>query len=186
MVTWQAADDPWLGSLHSFPRVFHGRASFRSDLNVESLQKCLVQALYTMLTVPVSREISVADLDGYIDGRILFRIGVGNGDGFDILDARERERVFSRIENVGAFDLLDLSFHLRYSIRDGRAHKLRGDEYLVRLVFRPERVELLLHHVKGVRRVGSRELVQMIVSAMNLELARGGSSSVELEEVSSS
>lgn len=180
------ADDPWLGSLHTFPKVFHGRASIRSDLNVDSLQKCLVEALHTMLRVPVSREISVADLDGYKSGWVSFRIGVGNGDGFDILDGREKERVLSRIENAGPFDLLDLSFHLHYSIIDGQAHKVHGDEYLVRLVFQPERVELLLHHVRGVRRIEPGELVQMIVSATNSELARGGLSSVELEEVSSS
>ena len=186
MVARPVADDPWLGSLHTFPRVFHGRASLRSDISAESLQKSLVQTLFSMPTAPVSKEISVADSDGYKSGRVLFRIGIGNGDGFDILDGREKERVLSRIENVGPFGLLDLSFHLHYSIKDGRAHKVHSDEYIVRLVFRPERVELLLHHLKGIRRVEPRELVQMIVSALNMELARGELSRVELEEMRSS
>jgi hypothetical protein len=147
------------------------------------LQKALFEALGSMLKSSISRDISVADLEGYHIGHVGFRIGIGNGEGFDIFDARERERVLSRVENVGAFDLLDLLFRLHYSVDDGRAHKVRGDEYLVRLVFQRERVELLLHHLKGVRRVGPDELVGLIVDALNVALRRERYSGVELEQV---
>ncbi|HEX4922134.1 MAG TPA: hypothetical protein VFV92_15520 [Candidatus Bathyarchaeia archaeon] len=176
--------DPWLGALHSFPTVLHGRASVLFDVSRESLQKALVEALGSMLESSVSRDISVADRVGYQPGRVRFRVGVGNGDGFDIFDTRERERILTRVENVGAFDLLDLLFHLHYSVDDGRPHKVRGDQYLVRLVFQRERVELLLHHLKGVRRVEPGELVRMIVDALNVELRRLRYSEAELEQVS--
>jgi hypothetical protein len=148
------------------------------------LQKALVEALGSMSKSLISTDISVADRDGYHRGHVGFRVGVGNGEGFDIFDVRERERVLSRIENVGPFDSLDLLFHLHYSVDDGLAHKVRGDEYLVRLVFQRERVELLLHHLKGVRRIGPDELVRIIVDALNVELRRGRFSDVELEQVS--
>ena len=176
--------DPWLGVVHSFPTVLHGRASVLFDVSRESLQKALVEALGSMLKLSVSRDISVADRVGYLPGRVWFRVGVGNGDGFDIFDTRERERILSRVENVGAFDLLDLLLRLHYSVDDGRVHRVRGDEYLVRLVFERERVELLLHHLKGVRRVEPGELVRMIVDALNVELRRQRYSEAELEQVS--
>ena len=179
-------NDPWLGGVHTFPTVVHGRASVLFDVSRESLQKALVDALGSMLRSSVSMDISVADRDGYCRGHVGFRIGIGNGEGFDILDARERERVLSRIENVGAFDLLDLLFHLHYDMDDGQPHRVRGDEYLVRLVFQPERVELLLHHLKGVKRIGPDELVRMIVDLLNVALKHGRYSEVEIENISTS
>jgi len=176
--------DPWLGAVKSFPAVLHGRASVLFDVSRESLQKALFNSLTSLSKLSVSRDLSVADLDGYRHGHVGFRIGVGNGDGFDIFDARERERLLSRVENVGVFDLLDLLFRLHYSVDDGRMHKIRGDEYLVRLVFDRERVELLMHHLKGVRRIGPDELVGMIVDALNEELRRQRFSGVELEQIS--
>ena len=170
--------------MHTFPTVVHGRASVIFDVSRESLQKALIEALGSMLKSSVSMDISVADRDGYSKGYVGFRIGIGNGEGFDIFDARERERVLSRIENVGAFELLDLLFHLHYGVDDGRPHKVRGDEYLVRLVFQRERVELLLHHLKGMKRVRPDELVRMIVDLLNIALRHGRYSEVELENVS--
>src|SRR5215472_4757772 len=134
-LTDRRKQDPWLGAVHSFPTVLHGRASVLFDVSRESLQKALFEALTSMRGLSIPVDISVADRNGYHPGRIGFRIGVGNGDGFDIFDARERERVLSRVENVGAFDMLDLKFLLRYGVDDDRPHRVRGDEYLVRLVF---------------------------------------------------
>ena len=153
------------------------------DVSKESLQKALIEALGSMSKLSMSTNISVADRNGYHRGHVGFRIGIGNGEGFDIFDAREKERVLSRIENVGAFDLLDLMFHLHYTVDDGQLHKVRGDEYLVRLVFQQERVELLLHHLKGVRRVEPDELVRMIIDELNVALRRERYAGVELEHV---
>ena len=150
------------------------------------MQKALLDALGSMLKSSVSIDISVADRDGYYKGSVRFRIGIGNGEGFDILDAKERERVLSRIENVGAFGLLDLLFHLHYAVDDGQPHKVRGDVYLVRLVFQRERAELLLHHMKGVKRVRPDELIRMIVNLLNDALKRGRYSEVEIEHMRTS
>src|SRR6266540_30428 len=122
-----AFDDQWLGALHQFPTILHARASLSFDVSPESLQKALVSALSSLRALSLPKMITVADKDGYSGGKIGFKIGVGNGEAFDVLDVAEEERILDRIENRGAFDALDLAFHLHYTIDDSRMHKLHED-----------------------------------------------------------
>ena len=176
-------EDPWLGTVDNFPTVLHARASFSFDINPESLQKALVSALASLRTNAKSRQITVADRDGYLEGQLVFRLGIGNGDGFDVLDSKEEERVFHRIENRGSFSTLDLAIQLHYSVNDSRQHRVHEDHYVLRLVFQPGRVEALVHHLKGVRRVEPDELIRLIVQELNVELTRDRYGQVELETV---
>ncbi len=162
-------EDPSLGTLDKFPTVLHARASFSFDINPESLQKALVSALASLRTNPKSREITVADQDGYSKGQVAFKLGIGNSDGFDVLDSKEED--------------LDLAFQLHYSLSDGRRHRVHEDHYILRLVFQPGRVEVLVHHLKGVRRVEPDELIRLIVQELNVELTRDRYAQVELEAV---
>lgn len=180
---WALEEDPWLGRLEQFPPVLHCRASFLSDINPGSLQKILVSALSSFQKTPMSREITVADRDGYSPGRVVFKIGIGNGERFDIFDHREEERVLKRIENLGSFNLLDLVFHLHYALDDGKRHRVHEDHYVVRLAFQPGRLEILLHHLKGVRRIQPDELVQLVIKQINRELERNKYSELEMESL---
>lgn len=165
-------EDRWLGGLHSFPTILHARASLSFDISPTSLQKALVCALSSLGENPVSRMITVADRDGYSNGSAHFKVGVGNGEGFDILDVKEKERVLDRIENRGALEFLDLAVHIHYTIDDGRKHKIHRDHYVIRLIFEPGRVEALIHHMKGIRRVDPAELIGIITTQLNSELTR--------------
>jgi hypothetical protein len=176
-------EDPSLGTVDNFPIVLHARASFSFDINPESLQKALVSALASLRTNPKSREITVADRDGYLKGQLIFRLGIGNGDGFDILDTEEEKRVLHRIENRGPLNVLDLAFQLHYSLGDGRRHRVHEDHYILRLVFQPGRVEVLVHHLKGVRRVEPDELIRLIIQELNIVLTRDRYGQIELEAV---
>ena len=176
-------EDPSLGTVDNFPTVLHARASFSFDINPESLQKALVSALSFLRTNPKPQEITVADQDGYLKGLLAFRLGIGNGDGFDILDPMEEERVLRRIENRGSFSTLDLAIHLHYSVSDSSIHRVHEDHYIMRLVFQPGRVEVLVHHLKGVRRVEPDELIRLIIQELNADLARDRYGQVELEAV---
>jgi hypothetical protein len=178
-------DDPWLGTLERFPTVYHARASWLYDINTESLQKAIFAGLRALGKEKKSLDITVADTPGYQSGEVSFKFGVGNKDGFDILDDKEAKRVIQRIEEKGTFGTLDLVFHLRYSVDDGKRHKVHQDQYLARLSFQPGRVELLLHHLKGVRRIAPDELVRILLSATNHELDRNKYPELELESLSS-
>lgn len=176
-------EDPSLGVVDNFPTVLHARASFSFDINPESLQKALVSTLASLRTNPKPHEITIADRDGYLKGQLGFRLGIGNGDGFDVLDFKEEQRVLHRIENRGSFNTMDLAFQLHYSVGDGRKHRVHEDHYILRLVFQPGRVEVLVHHLKGVRRVEPDELIRLIIQELNVELTRNRYGQVELEAV---
>ena len=178
-------DDPWLGTLEKFPTVYHARASWLYDINTDSLQKAIFAGLRSLAQEKKYLDITVADIPGYQSGRVMFKFGVGNKEGFDILDNKEAERVVRRIEEKGTFDTLDLVFHLHYSVDDGKKHKVHQDQYLARLTFQPGRVELLLHHLKGVRRIAPDELVHILLSSINHELGRNKYSELELASLSS-
>jgi hypothetical protein len=179
-------DDPWLGTLERFPTVYHARASCLYDINIESLQKAIFAGLRSLAREKRPLEITVADIPGYQPGGVVFKFGVGNKDGFDILDAKEVERVIRRIEEKGTFRTLDLVFHLHYSLDDGKRHKVHQDQYLARLTFQPGRVELLLHHLKGVRRIAPDELIRILLSTTNRELGQNKYPELELESLTSS
>jgi hypothetical protein len=176
-------DDPFLGIVDAFPTVLHGRASFSFDINPESLQKALVSALVSLRTNPQPRDISVADRNGYLKGQLTFRLGIGNGDGFDVFDSDEVERILDRIENRGPLNVLDLLFQVHYSISGDGPHRVHEDHYILRLVFQPGRVEVLIHHLKGVRRVESDELLGLLIRELNVELTRSRYGEVKLESV---
>ena len=177
-------DDPWLGTLERFPTIYHARASWLYDINTESLQKAIFASLRSLAQMKKPLNITVADIPGYQSGGVVFKFGVGNKDGFDILDDKEAKRVIQRIEEKGRFRILDLVFHLHYSINDGKRHKVHQDQYLARLTFQPGRVELLLHHLKGVRRIAPDELVRILLSATNRELGLNKYPELELESLS--
>lgn len=184
-MTFDSVNDQWLGVVHKFPTVLHARASFSFDVSPESLQKTLIHALSSLSDIAISREISIANLDGYSEGRVSFKVGIGNGEGFDLLDSAEVERLLNRIENRGTFDTLDAVLYLHYAIQDGRIHKIHEDHYVTRLVFRPGRVEVLVHHLKGIRRIDPGELVALLFQQLNAAMGRARFPEVELEQVSS-
>ncbi len=184
-MAWTLENDPWLGALQRFPTMLHARASFLYDINSSSLQKVLVSAIKFLQETPRAQEITVADLDGYSEGHVSFKLGIGNGDGFDTFDSKEEERILKRIENNGPFSNLDLAFHLHYTINDGRRHRVHEDHYIVRLAFQPGRVEVLVHHLKGVKRIQPDELVRLVLRELNGELERNRYPLVELESVNS-
>ncbi len=150
-----------------------------------SLQKCILSSLKSLQTIPLTREITVADREGYSKGHVVFKIGIGNGDAFDTFDMKEHERILERIENGGPLGTIDMTFHLRYLIDDSVRHRVHEDHYVVRMVFQPARVEILVHHLKGIRRIEPDELVRLVVGEFNIELKRNGYPVLELESLES-
>jgi hypothetical protein len=171
-----------LGTIQRFPTTLQARAALVYDVTTETLQKTLVRCLMKLQGSVRKIDLSLSDNPGYMDGTVGFRVGVGNDDGFDILDAREEDRVLRRILARGVFPILDLSFDFQYKVRAVGRHRVASDRYLTRLSFQTGRAELLVHHLKGLRRIDPGELVQILVSITNAELAKKGYGAIELEE----
>jgi len=175
-------DDPWLGKVAEFPAILHARASLVYDVTNETLQKTLIHCFcrFQGSTRPI--ELSLSDDIGYVNGRVSFRVGVGHYDGFDILDTREEDRVLRRIISKGIFQTLDLSFDLHYKVQSLDRHRVASDRYLTRLTFQSDRAELLVHHLKGLKRVDPSEMVQLLLDVTNAELVSKGFSEISIEE----
>jgi hypothetical protein len=182
MLSQALEDDSWLGNIAKFPTVLHARASLVYDVTNETLQKTLVHCLFQLQQSIRPIELSLSDIAGYLDGTVRFRIGVGSNDGFDILDANEEDRVLRRILSHGVFQTLDLSFDLQYKVKSSRKHRVAHDRYLARLTFQTGRAELLVHHLKGLKRVDPGEMVRLLLEITNAELLSKGYGEIAMEE----
>jgi hypothetical protein len=182
MLSQAVDDDPWLGTITRFPTVLHARASLVYDVTNETLQKTLVRCLLQLQQSARPIELSLSDNAGYLDGTVRFRVGVGSNDGFDILDGSEEDRVLRRILAHGGFQTLDLSFDLQYKVKSPGKHRVARDRYLTRLTFQTGRAEMLVHHLKGLKRVDPGEMVRLLLGITNAELLSKGYGEVAVEE----
>ena len=171
-MTLAAEDDPWLGTLQQFPTVLHATASLQFDTDTETLQRAILRALRALAKTPRQVQLSLADHDGYFDGEASFKVGIGNETFFDLLDPRQEERVLQRIEQQGPFPVLDLSVSIHYAVKGGKRHNVRGDRYIARLLFQPEGLEFLLHHLKGIKRIAPDQLIELFLASVNTQLRR--------------
>jgi hypothetical protein len=182
MLSQALDDDPWRGTLAKFPTILHARASLVYDVTNETLQKTLIHCLLQLQQSVRPIQLSLSDNAGYMDGTVRFRVGVGSNDGFDILDTGEEDRVLRRILAHGVFQTLDLSFDLQYKVKSSGKHRVARDRYLARLTFQTGRAELLVHHLKGLKRVDPGEMVQLLLEITNAELLSKGYGGIEMEE----
>lgn len=174
-------DDPWLGVLLNFPTVLHSRASFDHEINPDNLQRAVLLALRSISSLRLPIELSLSDHDGYYHGTVSFKLGVGNAEAFDVFDDREQERLLQRIENKGPFPTLDLAFNARYTVTDEKRHTAREDRFLARLLFRSDRMEIYVHHLRGMRRIGPEEIIAMLIERIDIQLQELGYPSLRRE-----
>lgn len=175
MSSGEEDEDPWLGAILNFPTILHSKESLVHELNDSSLQRVLLKVLGTIASLRLPIKLSLSDHDGYFLGTVGFKIGIGNAEAFDVYDAKEQDRLLKRIESKGPFAALDLSFNASYSIHDnGRRHAVREDRFLARLIFRSGRMEVYVHHLRGMRRVRSDDVIDLLVEQINGELRQQG------------
>ena len=110
-------------------------------------------------------------------------MGIGNQTVFDLLDGREEDRVLRRIKEQDPFPVLDLALNIHYTVEDRKRHSARGDGYIVRFSFQPGNLELLIHHLRGIKRTAPDELVRLLVEMVNLQLGRKGRSELRLSSL---
>ncbi len=175
-------DDHWLGTISRFPVILDARVSLVYDVTNETLQKTLIHCLHQLQKSTRPIELSLADNIGYVHGNVSFQVGVGSKDGFDILNAKEEDRVLRRILSHGIFQTLDLSFTLHYKVMSPGRHRVAIDRYLTRLTFQNSRAELLVHHLSGLKRIDPSEMVQLLLQITNDELVSKGFEPISIEE----
>lgn len=176
-------DDRWLGRLERFPTVLHARAFLRFDSKTINLQKAFIRGLRALAKDSMKVQVSLANYHGYMDAEAKFNIGIGNETAFELLDADEEERVLQRIEREGALETLDIAVNIHYNVKGRTRHSVRGDRYIVRMLFQPERLELLLHYWKGLKRIPPDRLIRLLIESANTALRRERYPELELQNL---
>jgi len=174
--------DSWIGEIRRFPTILHARASLAYDVTTVTLQKSLILSLKRIQESRQEIEVSLSDRKGYLEGTVGFKVGIGNDSGFDILDSAVEDKVLRKIIAQGPLPILDFGIDMRYRIQSPTRHRVAIDRYLTRFTFGTGKLELLVHHLQGLRRLEPGDLVQLLLSAVNNELASRGYQPMELEE----
>jgi len=174
-----------LGIYSSFPALIHGNAILTHDVNVASLQECVVQVISRMNLEKVETALTVADRSGYFPGESRFEVRIAEGSSFRRLNSRMRRRIVEYLRARGEFSTFDYSLTIRYRIKDDMKHSLHCDKYLVRHLFFENQMEIQLFHEKGIRRFNPDEIITMLVKRINDELGRKKQSQLKIERMRS-
>ena len=77
-------DEPWVERLNHFPIVLHGQAPLGFKVLVAVLQQAMVHALHVLAVRKSNMEVSIADREGYFNGKASFKFGIGNSTSFHL------------------------------------------------------------------------------------------------------
>jgi hypothetical protein len=156
-----------IGLYENFPDVHHGIAHFLSKVPTQDLQRTLLQFLRKLNE---KREnLSIA---AFVRHKVRVKLDVGIADGltFDYLNEENFDRCLNEISK-NVLPALDLFNVVRYYVPDGAKRKpLKFDYYLVRILFREQELEMLVHHEKGPRHLAVEELIDFYFYRINREL----------------
>jgi len=160
-----------LGEFTYFSDTIHARSLISFKCPALRMQRAVVETMLNLNGREEPRQISVSGLQGEIDGKMGFEVGIANGVFFDRLDEVAAGELVQYLASNGGCRVLDFliiaTYHYR---RGGRMLPVRFDHHHLRFSFEGEAVEVLLHHARGTRRLPLDELFQMIFE----ELRRWG------------
>jgi hypothetical protein len=140
-----------IGLYENFPDVHHGIAHFLGTVPTQDLQRTLLQFLRKLNEK--NENLSLAD-----------------GLTFDYLNEENYKHCLNEISK-NVLPALDLFIVVRYYVPDGAKRKpLKFDYYLVRILFREQEHEILVHHEKGPRHLAVEELIDFYFNRINREL----------------
>jgi len=114
---------------------------------------------------------------------MVFEIGIADGLEFNFIDEEEKNRWLSLLTNR-IFETLDFIWIVRYYVsKKGKNRPLKFDYYMLRFIFRPEAMELRIHHERGTRRLSIEDLIKTIGEKINKELERKEEPPLRLESL---
>jgi len=159
------------GIYENFPNLYHGDAFFSSQVSPQILQRILISLFYR-----INRGEEVLDVPLFAgqDIQLMPEIGIAEELTFSFIDEEEKRRWLENVKKK-AFKILDFIWIVRYyASENGRNKPLKFDYYLLRFIFKPEAIELKVHHERGTRRLPPEDLIRLISNKINQELKREG------------
>ena len=165
-----------IGLYENFPDVHHGIAHYSSTVPTQDLQRTLLQFLRRLNEK--KENLSLAEFIRH-KVRVELDVGIADGLAFDYLNKENFKRCLNEISK-NALPALDLFIVVRYYVPDGAKRKpLKFDYFLVRILFREQEVEMLVHHERGPRHLAVEELIEFHFNRINRELKAQGMNPLE-------
>ena len=159
-----------LGFYTNFPQNIHRAETFLTSISTKKLEQVLVETLYRLNSETLSLEEVAAP--SIPDCKVIFEVGVAEGNDFNYLDSEERDRLLSAL-NKKLFQVMDFLCVIRYH-RMQRERKLRTrfDYYMLRLMFGENLTEIQVSHERGIRHTSPDELVKLVLNRVNAAFSK--------------
>jgi len=168
------------GIYENFPEMYHGIALFSHKISLQNLQRILICLVYK-----INRGDEVVEMPtpGSSDIQLMPEIGIADTLTFNFIDEEEKERWLDILKKK-SFEILDFIWIARYYISEkGKNRPLKFDYYMLRFIFRPEIMELKVHHERGARRLHIEDLIRLITEKLNQELEIEGEEPLNIESL---
>ena len=173
-----------LGIFANFSPILHGTAKIMFPCQPSDAQHILVEVLQELNGHQEPRILSVADMEGEVKGRMGFEIGIGEGNYFLYLDEETVADLTALLESQRRPRPLDFLLILTYYYKkDGKNMPLKFDYHQLRFLFGQNFFDVILHHVKGTRRVPLDELLMMLFNRYDQKLQRHRLGSAKIQQI---
>jgi hypothetical protein len=159
-----------LGFYPNFPQNIHRVETFSTSIANKKLQQTLVETLFKLnREKPSLEEVAAPSIPGC---KVVFEVGVADGNDFNFLDAEERERLIGAI-NRKPFQVMDFLCVIRYQNRqEERKTRMMFDFYMLRMMFGDSLMEIQVFHEKGARHASPDDLVRLVVNRVNAAFSK--------------
>jgi hypothetical protein len=159
-----------LGLYENFPQNIHRKETFQTSISSKKLQQTLVETLFKLNIETLSlEEFSAPSVPGC---KVIFEVGVAEGNDFSYLNNEERERLLGAIKKK-PLQIMDFLCVIRYhKAQEEKKSRMRFDYYMLRFVFTENVTEILVSHERGVRHTSPEDLTGLVVSRVNAAFSK--------------
>jgi hypothetical protein len=159
-----------LGFYANFPQNIHKAETFSTSISTKKLEQVLVETLYRLNSETFSLEEVAAP--SIPDCKVIFEVGVAEGNDFNYLDSEERERLLSAL-NKKLFQVMDFLCVIRYNrMQEKRKTRTRFDYYMLRLMFGENLTEIQVSHERGIRHTSPDDIVKLVLNRVNAAFSK--------------
>lgn len=152
-----------LGEFINFPDTIHGRSLISFKCPLLRMQRAVVEMMLSLNGRKDRRLLSISGFPSEVEGEMGFEVGVANGVFFDHLNEEVASRLVQFLSSDNGSHVLDfLLVATYYYKREEKVRPLRFDHHQLRFFFDTRTIEVLLHHVRGTRRLPLDELLLTI------------------------
>ena len=149
-----------LGIFTNFSPIIHGIAKASFTCHTHEAQQVLLNTFEELNGHQEARTLSIGK--GEVDGRMRFEVGLAEGNCFIYFEKETSANLASFLELQKRFRPLDfLLIATYYYTKKEKEMPLKFDYHLLRFLFGQNELNLVLHHVKGTRRLPLDELLTM-------------------------